>query len=204
MGVNSVRKIAAEMLKCGESRIRIEMAKETEEALTREDVKGLIRSGLVWKVQKKGTSKFRTKLAFKQKKKGRRTRTGSRHGTYNARSPRKRRWIKSIRALRRLLRELKDNGQIEHKTYTEFYPRIKGGEFRNKKHILTYLDDHDLMKQRKELAEKPKKKNAEKPATEKPQEKPEHEKKGATTKAKKKQKKEGGKAAFRRESGEKK
>jgi large subunit ribosomal protein L19e len=168
MGVNSVRKIAAEMLKCGESRIRIEMAKETEEALTREDVKGLIRSGLVWKVQKKGTSKFRTKLAFKQKKKGRLTRTGSRHGTYNARIPRKRRWIKSIRALRRLLRELKDNGQIEHKTYTEFYPRIKGGEFRNKKHILTYLDDHDLMKQRKELAEKP---NKAKPAKEKSQQK---------------------------------
>jgi len=157
MGVGSVRKIAAEMLKCGESRIRIEMTKETEEALTRDDVRSLIRSGLVWKVQKKGTSKFRTKVAFRQKKKGRRTRMGSRHGTYNARSPRKRRWIKSIRALRRLLKELRDNGQIESKTYTEFYPRIKGGEFRNKKHLLFYLDDHDLLKQRKELGEKPKK-----------------------------------------------
>lgn len=157
MGVNSVRKIAAGMLKCGESRIRIEMAKEVEEALTREDVKSLIRSGLVWKVQKKGTSKFRTKVAFRQKKKGRRTRAGSRKGTYNARSPKKRRWIKSIRSLRKLLKELRDNGQIERKTYTEFYPRIKGGEFRNKKHLLFYLDDHDLLKQRKELAEKPKK-----------------------------------------------
>ncbi len=158
MGANSVRKIAAEMLKCGESRIRIEMGKEVEEALTRDDVKSLIRSGIVWKVQKKGTSKFRTKVAFRQKKKGRRTKAGSRRGTFNARSgPKKRRWIKSIRALRRLLKELRDNGQIERKTYTEFYPRIKGGEFRNRKHILTYLDDHDLLKQRKELAEKPKK-----------------------------------------------
>jgi len=165
MGVNSVRKIAAEMLKCGESRIRIEMSKETEEALTREDVKSLIRSGLVWKVQKKGTSKFRTKFAYRQKKKGRRTRMGSRHGTYNARSPRKRRWIKSVRALRRLLRELKDNGQIEHKTYTEFYPRIKGGEFRNKKHLLFYLDDHDLLKQRKELEKKPKSEKKERKKT---------------------------------------
>ncbi|MCX6815058.1 MAG: 50S ribosomal protein L19e [Candidatus Aenigmarchaeota archaeon] len=120
MGVNSVRKIAAEMLKCGKSRIRIELSKETEEALTREDVRSLIRAGLVWKVQKKGTSKFRTKAAFKQKKRGRRTRMGSRHGTYNARNPKKRRWIKTVRALRRLIKELKDNGQIEHKTYTEF------------------------------------------------------------------------------------
>jgi large subunit ribosomal protein L19e len=184
MGANSVRKIAAEMLKCGESRIRMEMTKETEEALTREDVKNLIRTGLVWKVQKKGTSKFRTKVAFRQKRKGRRTRMGSRHGTYNARSgPKKRRWIKSIRSLRRLLKELKDNGQIEHKTYTEFYPRIKGGEFRNRKHILTYLDDHDLLKQRKELGQKPKKAA---PAREKSQQQKHREIK----KAKKAEKKE--------------
>jgi large subunit ribosomal protein L19e len=185
MGVNSVRKIAAEMLKCGESRIRMEMTKETEEALTREDVKSLIRTGLVWKVQKKGTSKFRTKVAYRQKKKGRRTRMGSRHGTYNARSgPKKRRWIKSIRSLRRLLKELKDNGQIEHKTYTEFYPRIKGGEFRNKKHILTYLDDHDLLKQRKELGQKPRKAA---PAREKSQQQKHREIKKAKKKAEKKQ-----------------
>jgi large subunit ribosomal protein L19e len=165
MAVASVRKMAAEMLKCGQSRIRMDLTKEVEEALTREDVRSLIRSGIVWKIQKKGTSKFRTKVAFKQKRKGRRTKEGSRKGTFRARSgPKKRRWIKTIRSLRRLLKELKDNGQIEHKTYTEFYPRIKGGEFRNKKHILTYLDDHDLLKQRKELAEKPRKA---KPAKEK-------------------------------------
>lgn len=177
MGTSSVRKIAAEMLNCGQSRIRIEMAKEVEEALTRDDVRTLIRAGLVWKVQKKGTSKFRTKVALRQKKKGRRTRAGSRHGTFNARSGhKKRRWIKGIRALRRLLKELKENGQIEHKTYTEFYPRIKGGEFRNKKHILTYLDDHDLLKQRKEL-NLPKKKKAEpvKPEAERVESKPKKE-----------------------------
>jgi large subunit ribosomal protein L19e len=173
MGTSSVRKIAAEMLNCGQSRIRIEMAKEVEEALTRDDVRQLIRAGIVWKVQKKGTSKFRTKVAFVQKKKGRRTRAGSRHGTFNARSGhKKRRWIKSIRALRRLLKELKENGQIEHKTYTEFYPRIKGGEFRNRKHLLFYLDDHDLLKQRREL-NLPKKKKAE-PAGPEPEK---HEKK---------------------------
>ena len=177
MGVNSVRKIAAEMMNCGQSRIRIELTKEVEEALTRDDVRTLIRAGLVWKVQKKGTSKFRTKVAFRQKKKGRRTRAGSRHGTYNARSGhKKRRWIKSIRALRRLLKELRDNGQIEHKTYTEFYPRIKGGEFRNRKHILTYLDDHDLLKQRKEL-NLPKKKKAETAPKEHKPEVPKPEKK---------------------------
>ncbi|MEM7815986.1 MAG: 50S ribosomal protein L19e, partial [Candidatus Aenigmatarchaeota archaeon] len=146
MGVSSVRKMAAEILKCGQSRIRIEMTKEVEEALTREDVKRLIRSGIVWKVQKKGTSRFHAKFLLNQKKKGLRTREGSRKGKFGARNPRKKQWIKTIRALRRLLKELKDNGQIDKKTYTEFYLRVKGGEFRNKKHLLFYLDDHDLLK----------------------------------------------------------
>ena len=177
MGMASVRKIAAEILNCGQSRIRIELTKEVEEALTRDDVRQLIRAGFVWKVQKKGTSKFATKVAFKQKRKGRRTRTGSRRGTFNARSgPKKRRWIKTIRSLRRLLKELKENGQIEAGTYTRFYPRIKGGEFRNKKHILTYLDDHDMLKQRKEL-NIPKKKKEAPPAKEHHAEKKEGPKK---------------------------
>ncbi len=167
MGMASVRKMAAGMLKCGESRIRIDVTKEVEEALTRDDVRSLIRSGLVWKVQKKGTSKFRVKRLARQKKKGRRTKEGSRKGTFRARSgPKKMHWIKSIRALRRLLKELRQNGQIEPATYTEFYPRIKGGEFRNKKHILTYLDEHDLLKSRKEAGVKKKERPA--PKAEKP------------------------------------
>ena len=185
MGVASVRKMAAEIMKCGESRIRIELSKETEEALTREDVKSLIRTGLVWKIPKKGTSRKFAKSRQRQKKKGRRSRAGSRKGTYRARSgPKKRKWIKSIRALRRLLKELKDNGQIEPRTYTQFYPRLKGGEFRNKKHLLTYLDEHDLLKKRKELAEKPRaekkptaKKQAKKPKAKKEKSKEHGEKK---------------------------
>jgi len=157
MGIVSVRKMAAEIMKCGESRVRIELSKETEEALTREDVKSLIRTGLVWKVPKKGTSRAFAKVRQKQKKKGRRTKGGSRKGTYRARTgPKKREWIRSIRALRRLLKELKENGQIEPRTYTRFYPRLKGGEFRSRKHLLTYLDEHDLLKKRKEIEKKPK------------------------------------------------
>ena len=69
MSSRTLRKIAADLLKSGESRIRIEQGKETEEALTREDVRGLISKGLVKKVQKKGTSKFMVRKKQKQKKK---------------------------------------------------------------------------------------------------------------------------------------
>jgi large subunit ribosomal protein L19e len=157
MGVSAVRKMAAGILKCGESRVKIQLSKEVEEALTREDVKSLIRAGLVWKVQKKGTSKFRSRVIKRQKRKGRRIREGSRKGKFGAKNPKKKIWIKGIRALRRLLKGLRENGQIGSKTYTQFYPRIKGGEFRNKKHLLFYLKEHDLLKSRKELGKEPEK-----------------------------------------------
>ncbi len=148
MGIRSVKRMASELLKAGISRIRVINPEEAEKAITRQDVKNLIKKGLVIKVQKKGTSKFASRKLKLQKKKGRRRGKGSRKGKKTARNPKKPQWIKTIRALRSLLKELKDNGQIERKVYTEFYKRIGGGEFRNKKHLLTYLKEHELLKKR--------------------------------------------------------
>ena len=58
-------------MKCGISRVRIKQTEEVEEALTREDIRGLIQKGEIWSVQKKGTSKFASKKKLEQKKKGR-------------------------------------------------------------------------------------------------------------------------------------
>ena len=57
MGLNSQKKIAASLLKCGASRIRIKQSKEVDEALTRNDIRELIKKGYIWKEQKKGSSK---------------------------------------------------------------------------------------------------------------------------------------------------
>ena len=148
MSVKSVKRMAASMLKSGVSRIRVQSAKDADEALTREDVRNLIRSGSVTRVQKKGSSRKYSSKLLKQKKRGRRSGQGKRKGKYGARTPKKGEWIRGVRAMRRLLRELRENGQIEGKTYTRFYRRVKGGEFRNKKHVLLYLKDHDLLKKK--------------------------------------------------------
>ena len=85
MDSDSQKRIAADLMKCGVSRVRIRQGEEVEEALTREDNRGLIQAGQIWCVQKKGTSKFATKVRLEQKKKGRMKGPGKRKGTKGAR-----------------------------------------------------------------------------------------------------------------------
>jgi large subunit ribosomal protein L19e len=155
--MSSQKRIASQILKCGVSRVRVKAGKEVEEALTREDVRNLIRKGFIWKEQKKGTSKFNVKRKVRQKKRGRMRGHGSRKGTSGARKPRKEIWVESVRPLRRLLRELKDAGSIDNRVYRKIYVMIKGGAFRNKKHLLYYLKDHELMKAKKTESKKSRK-----------------------------------------------
>ena len=71
MNLKSQKKIASRILKCGLNRVRIEASKEVEEALTREDIRGLIRKGLIKKMQKRGASRAGAKRRLVQKKRGR-------------------------------------------------------------------------------------------------------------------------------------
>lgn len=142
------KKIAGDILKCGVSRVRILDEKQVEEAITRQDIRNLIRKGLIVKIQKKGTSKAFSKQLYRQKKKGRRRGVGTRRGTYTARNPKKYLWIKTVRPLRKLLKELLLNSQIEKKNWKLLYSMVKGGSFRSKGHMLTYLKDHEMLKKK--------------------------------------------------------
>jgi len=142
------KKIAGDILKCGVSRIRILDEKQVGEAITRQDIRNLIRKGLIAKIQKKGTSKAFSKHIYRQKKKGRRSGVGTRRGTFAARNPKKYLWIKTIRPLRKLLKELLRNGQLEKKDWRLLYSMAKGGSFRSRGHMLTYLKDHDMLKKK--------------------------------------------------------
>jgi large subunit ribosomal protein L19e len=146
MDMGSQKRIAARIMKCGVSRVRIKPSEEVEEALTREDIRGLIQKGQIWSVQKKGTSKFASKKKLEQKGKGRMRGPGRRKGTKGARKNDKTKWIEKVRPLRRLLAELREGGQIERQDYGILYKRVKGGFFRNRKHLLYYLREHDMLK----------------------------------------------------------
>ncbi|HLD41897.1 MAG TPA: 50S ribosomal protein L19e [archaeon] len=144
----SQKTVAADILKCGVSRIRVLDQKQAEEAITRQDIRNLIRKGVIVKIQKKGTSKAHSKYLLRQKKKGRRRGVGTRRGTFGARNPKKSLWIKTVRPLRKLLKELVGNAQVEEKNSKGVYRMIKGGAFRSKSHLLYYLRDHDMLKKK--------------------------------------------------------
>ncbi len=149
MDVKFQRRLASELLKCGEDRVWIDPngLDEVKEAVTRDDVRMLIKRGLINKKQVKGTSRARANYLKSQKEKGRRKGHGSRKGRKFARYPRKLRWMKNIRSIRRTLRELRDTGEIDRSTYRRFYMLAKGGTFRNKNHLLMHLQSEGYIKE---------------------------------------------------------
>jgi len=181
------KKIAAGIMKCGVSRVRIKDTTAAEEALTRNDIRDLINNKKIIKIQKKGSSKFRWKKKLEQKKKGRMRGFGSRKGTRNARAPEKKSWMETVRPLRRLLKNLRENEQITPKVYSKIYMRIKGGAFRSKSHLMLYLKEHELLKAPKPKIKKDVKKPVKKEAKteKKPLKKEKKESKKEKPKAKK-------------------
>src|SRR5574344_799357 len=102
MDLKNQKRMAAEILKCGENRVWIDPDKieDVAECITRADVRTAIASGVIKAKPKSGTSYGRIRYAKGQKAKGKRKGPGSRSGTDNARVPDKRRWISTIRPIR--------------------------------------------------------------------------------------------------------
>jgi len=149
MNTKAQKEMASRIMKCGISRIKIKQGKEVEEALTRNDIRELIKKGMIKSEQKKGTSRAHARKLLRQKKRGRRAGQGSRKGTLGARNPAKREWINHVRPLRMLLKELHASGQISNAAYRTMYSRIKGGFFRNRNHLLYFLKENELLGKRK-------------------------------------------------------
>ncbi|HIP89165.1 MAG TPA: 50S ribosomal protein L19e [Thermococcus paralvinellae] len=142
------RRIAAEILKCGENRIWIDPEKieDVKSAITREDIKRLIKDGVIKKKPIKGQSTYRAKIRHEQRKKGRHRGPGSRKGKKTARMGKKERWIATIRALRKELRKLKAEKKIDVHTYRRLYIRAKGGQFKNKHQLYLFLEEKGILK----------------------------------------------------------
>lgn len=136
------------MLKCGVNRVWIDPSRinDVEDAITTADIRRLINDGLIRALPKQGISKSRKVKIMKQKKKGRRKGHGSRKGKIGARAPAKKQWTKRIRALRSLLKQLRNDGAIEKRTYRNLYSVSKSGYFRSKSHLMTHLERNNLLK----------------------------------------------------------
>ncbi len=148
MATKTVRRIAAELLKCGESRVVLEPAelKKIEEALTREDVRALIASGAVWRKQKIGVSRGRARIRHLKKKKGRMRGPGKMRGKKYSRLPQKEAWMNRVRAQRKMLKGLMLDGKIESRSYRVAYRMIKGGAFKGRNQLMAHLKEANMLK----------------------------------------------------------
>jgi len=146
------RRMASDLLKCGENRVWMDQDRldEIAKAVTKEDIRLLIKGKAIKTRQIKGISTGRKKYATTQKEKGRRRGHGSRKGAKYARLPKKERWIKTIRPIRSYLRTLRDDKKINPTIYRKYYMRAKGGEFRNRHHLETHLKSDGIIKEEKQ------------------------------------------------------
>ncbi len=142
MDLTNQRRMAAVILKCGENRVYLNPnnLEDISEAVTRGDIRRLVNEGVIKARQVQGISTGRKKARMAQKLSGKRKGHGSRKGSKYARFPKKRRWINTIRPIRRTLKEYRDGGNISSETYRQYYRHAGGGLFRSVSHMKSHMN----------------------------------------------------------------
>jgi large subunit ribosomal protein L19e len=148
MNLKTQRELAAKVTGAGLDRIALvpERVSEIKDAITKADIRALIKSGAIIIKSISTPSRIRAKVRHAQKLRGRRRGAGKRKGASGARTPTKREWINKIRLMRNMLKTLRERGKLTDEVYHLIYRRAKGGFFRNKGHMMIYLEQNKLMK----------------------------------------------------------
>jgi len=147
MEIPQIKRMASSVLKCGVSRIKVTNVTEALQAMTKEDVRGLVKRGVVIRLQKKGVSRARAKKIAIQKKKGRKRGKGRKKGTKKARTPKKKVWMVKVRALRKKLNVMKKD--LGSGMYRKLYKMVTGGFFKSKERLETYTREKKYYKSEK-------------------------------------------------------
>jgi large subunit ribosomal protein L19e len=146
--LSTKKRMAAEMLKCSPQRIKLDPARldEIGEAITKADIRDLIKDKAIQKKPERSTSRSRIRKQLIQKRKGRGKGPTAKKGKHTARLPGKEEWKNRVRKIRQFLRELKGKGMLDSSTYRDLYSKTKGGVFRSKRHIKLYIDEQGLIR----------------------------------------------------------
>lgn len=143
MNLSTQKRLSSDVLKVGKNKVYFDQSRldDIKEALTKEDIRKLVKDKVIQKKPKVGSSKSRFRKRLIQKRKGRRQGEGSKKGKQGARLSRKRKWMLLVRSQRNLINDLRDKKIIDHKSYRELYKKVKGGFFRSRRHIKLYLGE---------------------------------------------------------------
>jgi large subunit ribosomal protein L19e len=143
MDLSAQRRIAASVLNCGVNRVVFDesQAARIKEAITKQDIRGLVKAGIISAVQKKGVSRVRARARIVQRRAGKQQGSGTRKGRATARLPSKDKWMAKVRTQRVLLKELRATKKITQEQFKELYAKVKGDFFRSRRHILLTIGD---------------------------------------------------------------
>ena len=130
------RELVSRILDVGANRVRFEPDKldDIADSITRDDLRSLIKSGVIWTAKEKGTSRGRAEEKLKVKRK-RGTGPGSKKGKKTARVGKKTVYVRKIKSMRRHLKVMKDRNDINRETFWQMYKKVNGGQIRSLSHL---------------------------------------------------------------------
>jgi large subunit ribosomal protein L19e len=148
MKLSTQKRIAADVMKCGQTRVWMDPDFEDEIslAITRDDIRRLVDEGAIQRRPVRGVSRGRARHNLRQKRKGQRSGPGRKKGKATSKLSGKDRWMMKIRPMRKELHKLREEGKITPKVYRELYLKAKGNAFRNTAHLRTVISERRLSK----------------------------------------------------------
>jgi len=148
MKLDKKKKLAADILGIGVNRVWVDPTRSVDvsSAITREDIRGLIKQDVFKTKPQIGISRGRFRVRALKRKVGRRGGPGTRKGASGARTPKKANWIKTVRPLRLKLKELRKEGSLGPGEYRKLYLMVKGGSFKSKAHLVSHLKEKGILK----------------------------------------------------------